>query len=107
MSAIRGSSWFSARWNGRILSQGYSISNINRAGYYYYYYYPYHYLAPGGCGISSMERAGVRDEFSASRFSSSTGFDKLVATMPLLVVAIEEQPGGSLATTLKNDDDDD
>ena len=100
MSAIRGSSWFSARWNGRILSQCCSISNINRAGYYYY-------LAPGGCGISSMERAGVRDEFSASRFSSSTGFDKLVATMPLLVVAIEEQPGGSLATTLKNDDDDD
>ena len=65
------------------------------------------YLAPGGCGISSMERAGVSDEFSASRFSSSTGFDKLVATMPRLVVAIEEQPGGSLATTWKNDDDDD
>ena len=104
MSAIRGSSWFSARWNGRILAQGYSITKVKRIDYYYY---PCHYLAPGGCGISSMERAGVRDEFSASRFSSSTGFDKLVATMPRLVVAIEEQPGGSLATTLKNDDDGD
>lgn len=50
--------------------------------------------------MSSMERAGVRRELSASKFSSSTGSDRLVPTIPLLVVAIAEQPGGSLAITL-------
>ena len=46
-----------------------------------------------------MERAGERRELSASRFSSSTGSDRLVPTIPLLVVAIAEQPAGSLAIT--------
>ena len=49
--------------------------------------------------MSSMERAGVRRELSASRFSSSIGSVRLVPTIPLLVVAIAEQPAGSLAIT--------
>ena len=46
-----------------------------------------------------MEMAGVRRELSASRFSSSTGSDRLVPTIPRLVVAIAEHPCGSLAIT--------